>query len=37
MEGLALSRSTSSSSLNGVTLALVGLLLRGVTEPVSSL
>ena len=33
MEGLVLSRSASSSSLNGVTLALLGLLLRGVMLP----
>ena len=34
MEGLVLSRSASSSSLKGVTLALVGLRLRGVMAPV---
>lgn len=33
MEGLALSRSASSSSLYGVTLVLEGLLLRGVMDP----
>ena len=33
MEGLALSRSANSSSLNGVALALVGLRLSGVMEP----
>ena len=33
MEGLVLRRSASSSSLNGVTLALVGVLLRGVIAP----
>lgn len=33
MEGLALRRSASSSSLYGVTLVLEGLLLRGVIDP----
>ena len=33
MEGLVLRRSASSSSLNGVTQALVGVLLRGVIAP----
>ena len=33
MEGLVRSRSASSSSLNGVALALVGLRLRGVMAP----
>jgi hypothetical protein len=33
MDGLVLRRSASSSSLNGVTQALVGVLLRGVIAP----